>query len=468
MVVGGGRTGAAAARLLRREGAVVTVVDDGEKDVVVAGLAKYGVVENDVVVVAGGIDAAVVSGADVVVLSPGVPRSHPALREAIARDVVVNELELGLAVLSDNGRLLDGLRLWAITGTNGKSTTTTMAGAIARRVDKDAFVGGNLGLPLCQAVVDGLVAGSVSAPRILVVELSSYQLETLRFFPATAAAVTNLSPDHLDRYPDVDAYYEAKARLLSLCVGEVSLNAADTESARVLVPLVSDGLGFHFDISKDVDIGIGIDGDGAHLHLTVKRAGAPAVGIDVDNAAIVGHHNRQNAAAAAALAIADGFDDAVAAGLADYAGIAHRLERVGEFAGVTWWNDSKATNVDAAVIAVKSFAGGVHLIAGGTGKGSSYAPLVDVAVGRVVAVYTIGADAPAVSGAFAARFAPEQIVDTKTLAAACTAAAAAARPGEHIVLSPACASFDQFRDYTHRGAAFREAFDATVRQRSAP
>ncbi len=462
VVVGGGRTGAAAARLLLREGAAsVVVVDDAATDAVVSGLEKYGVDVAGVSVVGGGISADVVNGADVVVLSPGVPRAHPALQMAIAKDIVVNELELGLAVLTNNGEHLSAIRLWAITGTNGKSTTTTMAGAIAKRVDQDAFVGGNLGLPLSQAVVDGLSLGTPEAPRLLVVELSSYQLETLRFFPATAAAVTNLSPDHLDRYPNVDGYYAAKARLIGLAQGPVSLNASDAESQRVLSPSLTSTKAFHFDIPAGVEAGVTISSDApSSLRLTIKRRGAGDVVVAVDNAAIVGHHNRQNAAAAAALAAADGDVDAIGPGLSDYAGIAHRLERVGERAGVTWWNDSKATNVDAAVIAVKSFAGGVHLIAGGLGKGSSYQPLVEVSVGRVVAVYTIGADAAVIAAAFAAH-SSISVVDAKTLDVAAGLAAKAAKAGEHIVLSPACASFDQFRDYTHRGASFRAAFDAS-------
>jgi UDP-N-acetylmuramoylalanine--D-glutamate ligase len=181
--------------------------------------------------------------------------------------------------------------------------------------------------------------------------------------------------------------------------------------------------------------------------------------LNVDNPLIVGHHNRQNAAAAAAVAILSGIsDEHIVAGLTAYAGIAHRLERVGVHRGVSWWNDSKATNVDAAVTALRSFNGGVHLIVGGVGKGSSYAPLVDAARVCVKAVYTIGADAPALQDAFAGS--GIDIRACGTLQGACSAAAAIAVAGDHVVLSPACASFDQFRDYTHRGAEFRICFAA--------
>ena len=459
VVVGGGKTGAAAARLLVREGAIVTVVDDGAHDKVSADLGKHGADVSAITIVAGGIDQAVIDSADVVVLSPGVPRAHAALQVAVTRGAppIVNELELGLAIFTDDGAALDGVRLVAITGTNGKSTTTTMAGAIAAEQDPLAFVGGNLGTPLCAAIADGLVRGSATAPRLLVVELSSYQLETLRWFPATAATVTNLTPDHLDRYPSVDAYYAAKAWLLALTIGGVSCNAKDPNSQHTLVPAIVPGTTtLHFDVAAGLD-GIAVDDSApGHLRLTVRHAGNVRT-LNVDNPLIVGHHNRQNAAAAAAVAILSGIsDEHIVAGLTAYAGIAHRLERVGVHHGVSWWNDSKATNVDAAVTALRSFNGGVHLIVGGVGKGSSYAPLVEAARSCVKAVYIIGADAPALQDAFIGSG-----IDSRacgTLQGACTAAAAVAVEGDHVVLSPACASFDQFRDYTHRGAEFRNCF----------
>lgn len=466
-VVGGGKTGAAVVRVLLRDTSRarrVTLCDDAPLDKVRAGLQKNGVdvdavdVAVAVDVNAGGIDAGVIDAADLVVLSPGVPRAHPALQRAVATPgKVINELEVGIALLGDAA----GVRVLAITGTNGKSTTTTMAGAIAQTRDPQAFVGGNLGTPLCAAVCDGLTAGTPSAPRLLVLELSSYQLESLTHLAVHAAVVTNLTPDHLDRYDSVDAYYAAKARLFDLVVdgGGIGLNRADPETARFLVPRLPSAAGLrttcHFDIS------------GAERGVEVRPEALVLRGGDVDgaqipltNPRIVGHHNRQNAAAAAALALMVGLrPDEIARGLDAYGGIAHRLERVGEHQGVVWWNDSKATNVDAAVTALKSFASGVHLIAGGRGKGSPYQPLVDAARGKVKAVYTIGEDAPAVAAAFAGVI---DVVDCATLDVACARAAAAAAGGDHVVLSPACASFDQFRDYGHRGERFRELFAAAA------
>jgi UDP-N-acetylmuramoylalanine--D-glutamate ligase len=469
-VVGGGRTGAAAARLLVALGAHVSVHDDAPPGKLAEGLGRYGVGDDllasgAVVLHGGGLDRTALAGADLIVLSPGVPRAHAALAAeeggALGTVPCVNELELGYAQLVARGAP-DGVRVLGITGTNGKSTTTTMTGAIARARDPLAFVGGNLGLPLCAAVQDGLQPGTAGAPRLLVVELSSYQLETLRFLPVHAGAVTNLTPDHLDRYVDADAYYAAKARLFGLVTdgGGIALNAADPETERSLVPhLPGTVMPCHFDVSSD-EPGIEIEATARGARLFVRPQG---LALDLDNPRIVGHHNRQNAAAAAALALLVGIDAAtIQAGLNNWEGIEHRLERVGVHRGITWWNDSKATNVDAAVTALKSFStvdgegrGGVHLIAGGLGKGAPYAPLVDASRGRVVAVYTVGKDAPAIAAAYAGVV---DVIDCGDLARACAAAAARAHPGQHVLLSPACASFDQFRDYAQRGEQFRAHF----------
>ncbi len=447
-VVGAGKTGAAVVRLLQLHGARVHLFDDAPLEKLRDGLAKNGVVTVDAVrMKAGGLDAAAIAACEVVVLSPGVPRSHVGLQKAIAASrPIVNELELAVAGFDPKG-----IRIWAITGTNGKSTTTTMAGAIAKERDPQAFVGGNLGTPLCAAVADGLTAGTAESPRLLVVELSSYQLETLHQFPVHAGAVTNLTPDHLDRYADAAAYYATKARLFALLTkgSGISLNAADAESRKLLFPLVKNSHNAcHFDVSTGKP-GIEVRPD----QLVARPFN---VQISLKNPRIVGHHNRQNAAAATALALLSGFTaHEIQRGLDAYAGIAHRLERVGEHRGVVWWNDSKATNVDATITALKSFDAGVHLIGGGVGKGSSYAPLVEAARGKVVTLYTIGQDAPALGQAFAGVV---DVIACRDLETACSKAASRARLGEHIVLSPACASFDQFRDYGHRGERFRALF----------
>lgn len=446
VVVGAAKTGAAAARLLLARVARVTLADDAPADQVREGLVKHGLDVARVDVRAGGLDGALLAGADLLVLSPGVPRAHEAVQAAAAAGVpIVNEIELAAAALPPDTAVI------AVTGTNGKSTTTTMAGAIAKAADPHAFVGGNLGTPYCQAALD--VAAGAAPPRFAVLELSSYQLETINHLSVRAAVVTNLSPDHLDRYPDAAAYYAAKSRIFALVAagGGVSLNAADAESrAHLQSPATGSRARCDFDVTGDLE-GIVVAGDRLQV-----RCGATRCELALGNPNIVGRHNRQNAAAAVAGALLAGVPmSAWQPGLDAYAGIAHRLERVGEAHGVTWYNDSKATNVDAAVTGLRSFARGVHLIAGGLGKGTPYGPLVDVARGRVRAVYTIGRDAPAIEAAFAGVV---PVVACGTLEVACQRAAAVAVPGEVVLLAPACASFDQFKDYAHRGESFRACF----------
>ncbi len=451
VVVGGGKTGAAAAQLLVQLGAQVTVVDDASDDKVRAGLSKGALDVPRVRVVAGGIDAAVVCEAQVLVLSPGVPRAHPAIAKAIAAGVpCTNEVDVAAVALEvlSAARHVAAPRVVGITGTNGKSTTTTLCGSIMRMHDAHAFVGGNLGTPYCAAALEALCGGAL--PRLSVLELSSYQLETLTQLKLDAAVVTNLSPDHLDRYASVDAYYAAKARIFALKnpAAPSILNAQDAVSQHHLAAAAG-GPRYDFDISVGVGVKIGTD--------TLEVDGAL---MRVNNPHIVGHHNRQNAAAAVAAARALGVAPALCQrGLDCYAGIAHRLERVGVLRGVTWFNDSKGTNVDATVTAVKSFGAGVHLIAGGLGKGSSYQPLVDASRNRVVAVYTIGQDAPVIGAAFAGVV---DVIACGTLEHALVHAQGRARAGDVILLSPACASFDQFRDYAHRGDSFRAVFAAAL------
>jgi UDP-N-acetylmuramoylalanine--D-glutamate ligase len=441
VVVGGGKTGAAAARLLLAHGAHVCVMDDADVDQVRAALSKHGVTEAEMQamgIVGGGLQPIDVGSTALVVLSPGVPRSHHVVAAALPHVPCANDVELAYALLPSEARAQ--LRVWAITGTNGKSTTTTMAGAIATVADAHAFVGGNLGTPMCARVLAG-----APWPRIAVLELSSYQLETISHLPVHAAAITNLTPDHLDRYASVESYYQAKASLLTAVVngGGVVLNHLDTESKRHLqAPPQARIWWLGRDLQVTQDDALRIEAVGHQASLV--------------NPHVVGLHNQHNAACAAALAWLDGCnDDVVVTGLRAYAGIAHRLERLGEQQGLTWWNDSKATNVDAAVTAVASFRGGVHLIAGGLGKGSSYAPLVQASRGVVVRVYTIGADAEVIAAAFAG------VVDVEacgTLEHAAKRVRARAVAGEHLLLSPACASFDQFRDYGHRGDVLRALF----------
>lgn len=440
LVAGVGRQGASAARLCVKLGAEVRVADDAPRDKVEGALAAAGLDGGRIDVKAGGFVPEHVEGVDLVVLSAGLPRRHPAVARALALGLpLVNEVELGAAHL-------EGAAFAGITGTNGKSTTTTLLGAIASSFDPSAFAGGNLGTPVCD------LAYEEARPRVVVIELSSYQLETITTLALTAAVVTNLAPDHLDRYDGVEDYWAAKARVLDLVTpaGASCVNRGDATSRRVL-DARRRGRAFDFDVVPGGD-GVAVDGEALDV-----RVGGDVEQVLLDNPRLVGRHNALNAAAAVAAAAVLGIPpEHWRKGLAGWPGIEHRLERLGEAAGLVWFNDSKATNVDAAVTAVRSFASGVHLIAGGKGKGSPYDPLVEAARGRVAAVYTIGEDGPAIAAAFAGA-AP--VVEAGTLERAVALIRERALPGEVLLLAPACASFDQFSDYQARGDALRRLFD---------
>lgn len=393
-VVGAGVSGLSAARLLRHLGAEVSLFDEKEAPIADNALEAF----------------------DLVVLSPGFARRKPCIAHALRHGVlVVNEIDIAAPHLSH-------CRFIGVTGTNGKSTTTAMIGDILKRVDAHAFVGGNLGKPLCDAVFDG------DNPRMGVVELSSYQLETLQFLRLDVAVVTHLTPDHLDRYDSVEDYYGAKNRIFSLLKegGVALLNGKDAASSVYLHPAAH------------------------HLRLDFNQP----LHFELPN--LVGAHNLENAAAAYAATKALGIDeDNIIAALKGFRGLAHRLEFLGEAKNIRWYNDSKATNVESALIAVKSFDRGVHLIVGGLGKGASYEPLVNASEGRVARVYAIGQDAPVVEEAFGSKV---PVAKYGTLDVAVANAMESAQPGDTILLAPACASFDQYASYVARGDHLRQLF----------
>ncbi len=442
-VVGLAKSGVAAARLAVRQGARVTVTDRrGAADLTrpLATLAGL-----DVRPVLGGHDPADFEGADLVVASPGVPLAIPEIARARARGVPVwGEIELGASFL---GRT----PVVAITGTNGKSTTTALAGALFAR-DRRTFTGGNLGTPLCEHVLSRAAAAAV------VLELSSFQLEGISGLRPRVAAILNVTPDHLDRYRDVDDYAAAKARLFGLQQpGDAAV--ANARDPRALAMAEASRAALHtFGFgppapSSARDPG-GEPGPGG-AELWVTSEGAPERYL-VRSRALRGRHNRENAMAAVLCARLMGVPgDAVQAGLDAFPGLPHRLELVRERSGVEWVNDSKATNVDSTLVGLSAFAGGaerVVLIMGGRGKGAPYAPLRPLFPRRVKALLTIGEDAPAVEAQLGDLCPTE---GCGTLAAAVARAARLAAPGDVVLLSPACASYDQYRSYEERGEAFR-------------
>jgi UDP-N-acetylmuramoylalanine--D-glutamate ligase len=342
-------------------------------------------------------DLELLAGVEVLVKSPGVPGEAPLVRAARERGVPVwSEIELAWRLLAARTRLV------GVTGTNGKTTTAELLGAIFRAAGRDVAVAGNVGTPLA----------SVREAEWIVCELSSFQLEDVETLACDVAVLLNLEPDHLDRHGSYERYRDAKLRIF--------------ERARVCV----------------VPRGLGLDG--------IEFASDDPLPAEP---LLRGEHNRENAAAATAAARAAGVgEEAIAEALRTFPGVAHRLEPVGEVAGVTYVNDSKATNVAAARRALAAYADEpVHLILGGSLKGESFAPLAEAIGPNVEAIHLIGEAAPELAAALGAR----PFHDDETLAQAVEHAAHEARPGEVVLLSPACASYDQYENFEQRGDEFR-------------
>jgi UDP-N-acetylmuramoylalanine--D-glutamate ligase len=387
----------------------------------------------------GAEDAPLPLGIDGVVLSPGVPASTPLVREAEARGVpVIAEVELAFPFL--------GGAVVAVTGSNGKSTTATLTAAMLEEAGRPAVLCGNIGEPLA-AQVDG------PPGRVFVVELSSFQLETVRWFRADAAALLNVTPDHLDRYPDFAAYAAAKARIFERQVeaDTAVLNADDPE-----VVAIAEGVRRArrrwFSLRRPLHDGCFVDGE------TVVEAEPGRANEElfrVGEMAIHGSHNVENAMAASLLALSAGGDRAsLRRVVARFDGLPHRTRRVRERRGVVWYDDSKGTNVGATLKSLEGFGDrSVHLILGGLGKGQDFSPLRQAVARKARAVYLIGAAAAEIEAALAGA-AP--VKRSRTLERAVAEADAASTGGEVVLLSPACASFDQFNDFAHRGRRFQE------------
>lgn len=434
VVIGLGKSGTAAIKLLLNRGAKVLALDENPA-------AKKPLEHPGLELRAGPFPPAFWEGAAAVVVSPGVPLS----RLQIPPDVkVFGEIELAwLAMPKGAGKLL------GITGTNGKSTTTALLGELVKQHAPNTFVGGNLGTPFTSAYE----SADAEPFAMHVVELSSFQLEGVKTARFNGAALLNLTPDHLDRYPSHQAYGLAKARIFDTqAVGDFAVVNADDTDVMALARLAKVPLyGFTMDASR-TNPGFAGLAVGAEDKF-VFTFGKPAV-FTVGNRALRGVHNLKNAMAAGLMARLAGVpDEAIQRGLDAFPGLAHRLEFVRERGGVEWLNDSKATNVDSSLVAMKALDGNVWLIAGGKGKGAPYAPLVEASRGKLKGVLTIGADAPAVAAAFAPLC---PIHDCGTLEAAVKKAAEISTAGDTVLLSPACASYDQFQNFEHRGDVFKQ------------
>ncbi len=428
LVVGLARSGVSAALALRARGETVVGCDAGGSEVPALAQAAGRLREAGVEVRldASGVDLA--ARARTLIKSPGVPQDAPAIREARARGaVVLGELELAWRLVSNE--------FVAVTGTNGKTTTTEWIGHVHREAGLPVAVAGNVGTA-ATSLVDRL------APDVTVVcEASSFQLEDTVAFSPEVAVLLNLSPDHLDRHPSYEDYVAAKLRIFA--------NQGNYDVAVAPSDLGVEDLG---GCARRV-----LFGSGAGPELS-DRAGylwwdeQPIV--RVEEIALPGAHNRQNAMATAAACLARGVDaEAVASGLRTFAGVRHRLEQIAVKDGVAWVNDSKATNVASTIVALRAFAGGIHLIAGGRGKHQDFSPLAPLVAERCQAVYLIGEAAGDLADALSETGVP--LLQAGDLEHAVALAGAAAVAGEVVLLSPACASYDQYPDFEARGDHFR-------------
>ena len=433
-VVGLARSGVAAARLLLAAGADVVGADARPLDALgpaVAALGREGVR----LVAPAPPDA--LDGADLVVVSPGVPAKAPVLARPRARGVpVIGELELAWRAMQ--------AETIAITGTNGKTTTTALTGALLAGHGRPVLVGGNIGTPLA----DGALG--FPADGVVVAEVSSFQLETVDAFRPVVAAVLNVTPDHLDRHGTFAAYVDVKARIFrnQTEADRAVLNADDDATAALAARTRARVVWFSG--RRALDAGVFVR-DG---WIVARRDGREEPVGPLAEIRLRGQHNVENVLAATACALASGVAPAaIRRAVAAFRAVAHRIEPVRELGGVAFYNDSKGTNVASTVKALESFAEPVILIAGGKGKGQDFAPLARAARGRVVHAVVIGEDGPQVTAALAAE--GVAVTPAGSMTEAVAAARALARPGQVVLLSPACASFDMFDNFEHRGEVFR-------------
>lgn len=424
LVVGLARSGVAAALALRARGVEVVGSDAG----VVGEDARQALEAAGVAVWPRGDGIELLAGVRSLVKSPGVPAQAPVVAAARERGMpVLGEMELGWRLLPNP--------CIAVTGSNGKTTTVELVGHVHREAGLPVAVAGNVGTALCS------LADEIGPEPVVVCEASSFQLEDTESFAPDAAVLLNVTEDHLDRHGTLAAYRAAKLRIFAHQPAEA---VAVTPRA-----LVARELGGR---ARRVRFGSGVGCELAHHDGRLWWNGTPLMA--TDEIRLRGAHNRENAMAAAAVCLARGVAPAaVRAGLASFGGVAHRLEEIATVDGVLYVNDSKATNVASAVVGISSFEGGVHAILGGRGKGSDYGPLAEPVARRCRAVHLVGEAGPEIGEALAE--AGVALYLDGDLERAVSAARATARPGEVVLLSPACASYDQYASFEERGEHFR-------------
>ncbi len=435
LVVGLGRSGRAAAFLLRRHGAIVTVTDI--KPPATFGDSLSELLAEKIGLALGSQPLELFLAHDLVVVSPGVPWDLPQLEAARARGIaVVPEVEVA-------GWYMDA-PIVGVTGSNGKTTTTTLLGKMLEASGFSTFVGGNIGVALSSAVE------SVKPASIVVAELSSFQLEAIRDFRPHVAVLLNISPNHLDRHPTFEAYAQAKRQIFrNQRADDYAVLNADDPWVRSLGPALVSRKVF-FSRQEQIPCGLFV----SNGNIVYRTGHMERVLLETKEVRLRGGFNLEDVLGAAAAACVLGADfDAVRKAVREFKGVEHRLEYVREICGVEFYNNSKATSVDATAKSLQAFERGVHLIMGGKDKGAPYAPLLPLVKDRVREVLLIGAAADRIAQELSGAV---ELIHAGNLETAVPEAFQRARPGDVVLLAPACSSFDQFQDYEHRGRVFKD------------
>jgi len=435
LVVGLGKSGVASALFLHERGARVTVSDAKTEDELRGEIPQL--LDKGMAVESGGHGERTFRGQDLIVVSPGVPVDVPQLAQARTQGVpVIGEIELA-------SRFLKG-HIVAITGSNGKTTTTTLAGEIIAWGGYESLVGGNIGTPAISFVPEA------TDDTYIVLEVSSFQLETIDTFHPEIAVILNITPDHLDRHHTFEAYVAAKSRIFeNQTASDFAVLNADDPTCVKLGP-ASKAQKFWFSRKQEVEQGAFVRGG----KIFWRAEGSDVEIMPISEVGLKGAHNLENVLAAVCVgSLVRCEPHRIRKAVQEFKAVEHRLEYVATIAGVDYYNDSKATNVDATIKALESFAGNIHVILGGKDKGSDYSVLNELLRQRVKRVYTIGAAAQKIESQIAGA---AEITHAETLETAVRRAAAAAKQGDIVLLAPACASFDQFENYEHRGRVFKD------------
>jgi len=441
LVVGLGKSGVASALFLKERGARVTVSDTKSPDQLRDEIPVL--LDHGITVETGGHGERTFRGQDLIVVSPGVPvDAAPLVQARAAGEPVIGEIELAAQNLP--GEIV------AITGSNGKTTTTTLAGEILAAGGFPVSVGGNIGTPAISLVE------RATRQTIVVLEVSSFQLETIQTFRPKVAVVLNVTPDHLDRHRTFQTYVDAKTRIFeNQQASDFAVLNEDDPTCRTLRDRTRAQV-FWFSRKKEVQQGACVR-DGKIFFLDGKSQREVML---VSEIPLKGAHNVENVLAGVCAGALMGCEPAkIRQAIQNFKAVEHRLEYVATIKGVEYFNDSKATNVDATIKALESFPKNIHLILGGKDKGSDYTVLNDLLRERVKRVYTIGAAAGKIESHIKGA---AEIVHAETLENAIRRASAVAEPGDVVLLAPACASFDQFQSYNHRGRVFKEVVQALL------